>query len=473
MDEATPSRLKKLVEAVHAFVTEKGIETHEEGRASRLHRFAHSCLLVCKSFARNKGFLRATALAYTTLLALVPLLALTVSITTAVLQEKGDLATREMIEKLVDAVAPQLKLVPKAEDKPIDARAEAVNRIHEFIANAQSKTLGATGALGLIVVAIMLLGTIEDTFNEIWGVTRGRNWFRRVVQYWTTISLGPIVLAVGLALVGGSYLQSTQQFVGAWPILGKVIFKALPFVFVSAAFALLYKLIPNTQVNWTAALAGGAVGGCLWLLLNLFNAINLSRVINMSKIYGTALGLVPIFLIGLYFSWVILLFGAQVAYAHQNRQVYLQERKAEGVNQRGREYVALRVMTYVAQCFAQGQRPPPLVQIARALGVPSRLVGRVLQPLIEARLILEVFGNEMAYVPARPLETITCYDVLRTLRVATGMELETRDDLSRALVRSEFEKIYEAERRVAEATTLKRMVEQLVEGTAKSGPRME
>jgi membrane protein len=459
MDDTTTSRWKRLCDAAHAVWTEKGIEAHEEARASRLHRFTHFWVLVVKSFTRNKCPLRATAMAYTTLLALVPLLALVVSITSAVLQGKGETATRQLIERLVDAAVPQLKLMAKGPEEPTDQRTEVINRINGFIANVQTKTLGLGGGLGLIAVALMLLASIEDMFNEVWGVTRGRNWFRRVVQYWATLSLGPIALAVLTVLLSSSFSQSAQDFLQGLPIIGRFFFKSLPFVFVSLTFGVLYKMIPNTPVHWSAALVGGAVGGSLWLLLNIFNGLSMSRVVSMNAIYGTALAVVPIFLIGIYFSWLILLFGAQVAYAFQNRQVYLQERKAEGVNQRGREYIALRVMGHLARRFERRERPPTLLQIASTLGVPSRLVGRVLQPLLEARLVLEVSGHEPAYTPARPLEDITCQEILQTLRAGGGMELETREDELRGRVRAEFEKISEAERRVASATTLKQMLE--------------
>jgi membrane protein len=461
MADPNTSRLRQFIQAVHALWTEQGLATHEESRASRLHRVAHFWLLALRSFVRNKCPLRATALAYTTLLALVPLLALVVSITTALLQEKGEAATRELIEQFVDAAAPQLKLVPKAPEKPVDARAEVVNYINTFIANVQAKALGATGAVALIAIAILLLGNIEDTFNEIWGVTRGRNWFRRVVQYWTALSLGPILIALLVLLLSSAYFRSAEDLMHKLPFIGRFALKAMPFVIVSLAFALLYKLIPNTQVNWGAALVGGVVGGCFWLLLNIFNALSLSRVTTMSKIYGTALGLVPIFLLGLYFSWLIVLFGAQVAYAYQNREVYVQERKAEGVNERGREFVALRLMLSIAQHFVRNEKPPTLLQLAKNLGVPSRLVGRVLQPLVQARLVLEVAGNETAYAPARPVETITCHEILLTLRTVGGLELETRDDPARKCVRAEFERIAEAERGEAGRVTLRQLLDEL------------
>jgi membrane protein len=453
--------IKRLYTSIYEFFSEKWIETHEESKASILEKFAHFCLLVLKSFLRNKCPLRAIALSYATLLALVPLLAVGVSITSGLLQKEGQKATRDLIERFVDAAVPQLKEVPKIEGETQDARTQVVNRIHQFIGNIQAKTLGAGGILGLILVAILLLSNIEDTFNDIWGVTRGRSWFRRVVQYWTTISLGPIALVTGVVLFTSNYLEPAETFMQRFGFLATLFFKALPFVFISLAFALLYKVMPNTQVHWVAALIGGVVGGTFWLGLNLFSAMFAGRIFNMSVIYGTALAIIPIFLIGLYFSWLIVLLGSQVAYAYQNRIVYVQEKKAENVSQRGREYVAMRVMALIAQRFDSGAAAPTLLEISTQLGVPSRLVGRVIQPLCESRLVNAVaVANDDGYAPARPLDTITCHDIINSLRCA-GAYLDTREDPARPVVCAEFERIYEGERERASAVTLKQLIERL------------
>jgi len=485
-------KLKKLYSETYDFLSEKWVITHDEQQASRLQRFAHFWLLVFKSFARNKGPLRATALAYTTLLGLVPLLAVGFGVASSFLQEKGEQSTREIIQQFIDAAVPQLQLLkadtnklesaaeptrkstdaaanpaaPAPASPPIageeSARDRVVDYMSQFIQNAQSKTLGITGILGFVVVAVMLLSTIEDTFNDIWGVTRGRSWFRRFVQYWTTISLGPLMLALIVALVSSSVFQSSRQTIETLPLVGGLLLKRiLPFVLVSGCFALFYKLMPNTQVHWRAATVAGIVGGTLWLFMNLFNAVQLKRVVGISHIYGT-LSLVPIFLIGLYFSWLILLFGAQVAYALQNRKMYLQERKAESVNQRGREYVALRVMTYLAQRFDHGAKPPTVLELGTVLGVPSRLIGRVLQPLLQSGMVVECSGgSEASYTPARPLESITCHDILYSMRVVGGQELVTRDEPTRAYVCAEFERICEVEQQAASVVTLREMVRRI------------
>jgi len=336
--------------------------------------------------------------------------------------------------------------------KATTPREEVVGYINQFIQNAQSKNLTSTGFIGFIVVAIMLLSTIEDTFNDIWGVSRGRSWFRRFVQYWAAISLGPLVLALIVALLSGGFFHSGRDTLHALPWVSRWV---APFLIVSASFAFFYKVMPNTQVHWRSSIIAGIVGGTIWLFINIFASLQLSKVVSMSAIYGSVFALIPIFLVGLYFSWLILLFGAQVAYALQNRKTYLQERKAESVNQRGREYVALRVMIFVAQAFEHGARPPTLLELGTILEVPSRLISKILKPLVEAGLLHEVLrGDETGYTPGRPLDTITCHDILFSMRVGGGQELVTRDEPTRSHVSFEFERICEVEREAASISTL-------------------
>ncbi|MDB6031297.1 MAG: Ribonuclease [Verrucomicrobiales bacterium] len=452
MAEKSGSRVRKLYTTAYEFITEKGIESEGEATTSKIQRFAQFWLLAIKSFYRNKGPLRATALAYTTLFSLVPILAIAAGVTATVLKETG--TTKQLLYRLVDTVAPQLQLMPKPAGQEMDLRQQLVDNVDKFINNVQPKTLGITGMVGLIIVAILLLTNIENTFNDIWGITQGRSWFKRVVQYWATISLGPIVLTVIIVLVAN--LNTSELSVV--PYIGQ---KILPFFVVSCAFALFYKLMPNTEVHWNAAAVGGLVGGSLWLLLNIANALNMSRVVSMSAIYGSALAVLPIFLLGLYFSWLILLFGAQVSYAYQNRQVYVQEKQAENVSQKAREYVALRIMTLLAQRFGGGFKPPTLLEIGTELGVPTRLVGRIVQPLIEAQLAVEIGGKEVAYAPARPIETITCEDVIEVLRIKNGRDLATKDEPARSIVCAEFDRIRAAERHAAESVTLKELVDKI------------
>jgi len=305
----------------------------------------------------------------------------------------------------------------------------------------------------LVFVAISLLARIEETFNDIWGVARGRNTLHQIQLYCTTIMLGPLLFVTALGLAGGAQFQTARDFIAQTPVAGKLIFELLPVMVLWLAFTLVYQFVPNTKVRFSAAFVGGAVAGSLWYLNNVFGFLYVSRVVSNSKIYGS-LGLVPVFMIGLYFSWLILLFGAQIAYAFQNRAAYLQDRLADNVNQRGREFVALRIMTALGQRFQNAQRPATVIELSTELGIPSRLTQSVLRTLSAARLVAEVAGAETAYLPARPLETITAHNILLALRTGTGQELPLREEPTLAAIYGEFARIEKAEREAAEAVTV-------------------
>jgi membrane protein len=465
-----------------------------ENELTRTHRFIHFWVLLGKSFVRNRCPVRASALSYTTLLALIPMLAVAISVTNSLLKKEGEDQIFRYIDKFVSSVIPPAALqtntppeetvaprsndetnfqasvdgksppstnsvaVPTAEDRATAAQRVVAKKIHEFIQNTQSGTLGVTGIILLVVVGIRLLGSIESTFNDIWGVTRGRNLLSQVQIYCTAILLGPLLLGGAAALAGGPHLQATRQFITEFPIIGPVVFPTLTLLVIWFFFALFYQLVPNTKVRFTAALVGGIVAGTVWHLINVFGFLFASRVVTYSKLYG-GLALVPVFMVGIYTSWFVMLFGAQLAYAFQNRTLYLQEKIAENVNQRGREFVALRLITCIGQRFHRGLPPPTIQEMSAELGVPSRLVQQVLRTLIAAHLVIEVSGAEPAYTPARPLENINAHHVLQAMRVTIGQELVTRDEPVREEIYGEFARIQEAEKRAASSVTMLALVD--------------
>ena len=490
-----------------------GVYSGAESELSRLERFAHLWALVVRSFVRNRCPVRAAALSYTTLLALIPLLAVAISVTSSLLKKEGEEKIYQAIDKIVSSVMPPATLssneqkvslnlgpgmsvalnptnLPPAEaltnvsaetnlpaaagtdTRVAAAQMEVARDIRDFVQKTRSGALGTIGMLLLIVVAIQLLSNVEETFNDIWGVTRGRNWLWRIVLYWTTITLGPLALAGALGLAGGKHLASAERLVNQTPFVGSLFFQFLPLLVLWLTFTLIYQLVPNTKVRFGAAFVGGVVGGSLWHLNNLFGFLYVSRVFSNSKIYGS-LGLVPVFMIGLYFSWLILLFGAQVAYAFQNRSVYLQDKLAENVNQRGREFVALRLMTGIAHRFQHGLPPATTQEISTELGIPSRLAQQILQTLLAARLVTEVGGSEAAYAPARPLESINAYQILHAMRTGAGQELPMRDEPARVEVYGEFAKIEEAERRAASSVTMLALVNRAQARREIAGPSGE
>jgi membrane protein len=452
------SRLKRLQAEALALWDEKWVGTGQHEDFSWWQRLVRFCLFVGRSFVRNRCPIRASSLAYTTLLALVPLLAVAISISTGLLKsDKGREQVSVWVNTIVTRFAPQLGV----EGSSVNA-AQVVEKINASIQNVQSGTLGVTATILLVFVAISLLASIEATMNDIWGVARGRSWFSRVIYYWAVITLGPILILVAMGLGVGPQFLTMQQLLNELPWVTKYIYPLLPMFVLTFTFAMFYFLMPNTKVEWRAALIGGAVAGSLLYLNNKFNAIYFSQVVGNSKIYGS-LGSLPVFLVGLYFSWLILLFGAQVSYAFQNRRSYFQEKHAENINQRGREFVALRIMTMIAHRFHVGDRPPTICEIADALSIPSRLVSIMIAALQQTRLLVEARltkAGDCAYVPARPLEDISVQNLMDALRAGIGQDVATHDDPVRHRLREELGRIQNSERSVAGKITLRDLVQE-------------
>jgi membrane protein len=262
-----------------------------------------------------------------------------------------------------------------------------------------------------------------------------------------------MLLALAVGLASGSHSQSAQRIITSTPLIGTLIFRLLPVVLLILALAAFYRFMPNTKVHWSAALVGGVLAGTLWHLNSLVSVLYVSRVVSNSRIYGS-LGLVPVFMLGLYLFWWILLFGAQVAYAFQNRASYMEQRQVETIDQRGREVVALRVSARIARRFLRGEPPPTVSQMGKELNVPTRLIQELLQHLCAARLIVQTTEQEPGYLPARPLETITCHELLLALRTVRGQQLNTRSEPANSRVYAEFRRIEQAEREVAAGITL-------------------
>jgi membrane protein len=454
MANSTRARLQRIRD----FLDESDIASHDQSTLSKWRRLVHFWYMVGRSFQSNRAPVRASALAYTTLLALIPILAVFVSISTSFLKKDGEKPIDEFIARVVNTMAPQLGLSQSGD--PAEAthnRAAVVQNILTYIENINSGKLGATAAVALIFVGISLLSTIEATFNDMWGVTRGRPWTQRVVQYWAVLSLGPLFIVSALALTTSTRFGAVNRLIERAPLFGIVVFKLLPFIVLIVSLTLFYKLMPHTRVLWMPAIVGGLVGGSLLQANSLFSVIYLSKVVGYSKVYGS-LGAVPIFLVGMYFSWLIVLFGSQVGYAYQNRLAYLQEREAESVNQQGREFVALRMMTYIAQKFETGEKAATRTEMAKILGIPTQLAAQVILPLVHCKLLMEVQGEETGYSPGRPVDRISIEDILCALRAGQGRELATTDDRARAVVREQYERVLLSEMQVANAVTLKTIV---------------
>ncbi|MEZ5454630.1 MAG: YihY family inner membrane protein [Lysobacteraceae bacterium] len=245
-------------------------------------------------FVEDRCFETASALAYTTVFALVPLAAAVLGIMSSF--------------PVFEAWTEQLTTFLFANFVPASARAvEAWVRDSALSASR----LTAAGVISLLIIALLLMKSIEDTFNRIWRVTTARPIVARVLMYWTVLTLGPILLVASLAvsasLLDLGVLRGAQADQSKW-----VIWEWLPTLLELTAFSLAYLVIPNRRVGGANALAGGVLATLLFEWAKTGFAFYLREVPSYEQIYG-ALAVVPIFLLWVYLSWLVVLLGASLA----------------------------------------------------------------------------------------------------------------------------------------------------------------
>jgi membrane protein len=368
------------------------------GRFFLLHQ-AQLATLVVRDFIADRCMLRASALTYTSLLSIVPLLALMF----AVLKGFG---VQNTLEPLI------LERIAVGSE-------EIVDNIITYINNTNVGSLGTVGLLALLVTVLALLSNIEESFNHIWGVKETRSLMRRFADYFSVVTFGPIFVLAAISMTATLQTQGFLQHLMRLAFVGELIFllfKVLPYLAMWAAFTFLYVFMPNIKVEIRSAVIGGIIGGTLWQLGQWAYVHFQVGVARYNAIYGT-LAALPILMVWIYFSWLIVLLGLEVTYASQNLKTIRQEFRGGDVNFSSRERVALTVLMVLSGAFLQGERPWTGERIGEELELPPRLVRSILSDLVRLGFVSVVQGEtQEAFQPGRSPETLEVFAVVRALR---------------------------------------------------------
>jgi membrane protein len=359
--------------------------------------------MIGREFWDDGCLMRASALTYSTLLSIIPLLALTFSV--------------------LKGMGVQNALRPLVLEKLAAGSEEIVAGIVDYINNTDVSHLGTIGLFFLVVSVLALITTIEEVFNEIWGVKETRTLYRRFADFFSVITIGPIFLLAAITMT--STLES-QTFVRALmdrAVVGQAIvllFQVLPYVVMWAAFTGLYIFVPNTRVSLRAAVIGGIFGGTLWQIAEWGYFSLQFGVARYNAIYG-AMAVVPIFMVWIYVSWLIVLLGLEVTYVAQHLSNVPSEQfelRGRNVSFASRELAALTVLTAAAEAFQAGEPPRTVECFAAEVGLPPRLARSVVEQLLRLKLLCEVEadGGRTAYQPARSPESMPLAAVLEALR---------------------------------------------------------
>ncbi len=374
-----------------------------------LYAVARVLQLTCVNFVKDRCTWRASALTYISVLSLVPLLALAFSVA------KGMGAYETLLEQTIKPFLDSTfgEAGAAADGAPVSQVREAIDTVLGFVQSTNVSKLGIVGFLVVLWTVIRLLSSIEQAFNDIWGVQRARSLPRKLADYFSTVVLVPLLLVAG---TGALSVVRTEIIDGPWSTSpGLALFGSQAIVW--AAFTVAYVFMPNTQVRLSSALLGGVVGGTIWQLFQVALLKLQMGVANYNAIYSTFAAL-PIFLVWVQSSWMAVLLGAEAASAHQNEERHGQLVLSRDYDLALKEVVALRLAVRVTRAFI-GARPPRTVPgLAEELACPERVVGDVARSLEHAHVLaqLESGDGELCYVLAADPSMIHMQDVLDALK---------------------------------------------------------
>ena len=354
-------------------------------------------LLVARGFDEDKCYLKASALTFYSLLSIVPVVAMVFGIAQG-------FGFQEVFEKEL------LETFHAQEEVMI----QVINFAQSLLENTKGGFVAGIGLAILFWTVIKVLGNIEQSFNDIWGVKKSRTWGRKFSDYLSFMLVGPLLFILSSSttlFITTQVTFITEKFALLGPV-SSIIFlalKILPYCMVWFLFTFAYIFIPNIKVRLTSGLLAGIIAGTAYEVVQ-WGYINFQvGVSKYNAIYGGFAAL-PLFLAWLQVSWLIVLFGAEISFAHQNVDMYEFEPDCHRASLSLKRLLSLRITQLLVKNFSKGETPFTATSISSVLEIPIRLVRQILFELDESGILSEVKtqeDKEIAYQPARDGETLT------------------------------------------------------------------
>lgn len=356
---------------------------------------------IIQDFMQGQLTLRAMSLVYTTLLSMVPLLALSFSVLKAF------------------GIHNQLKPMLLSFLEPFGHKGtELAMQIVRFVENIGVGVLGSLGLLLLVFTVISLIQKVEASLNYIWHVTSLRKLSQRLSGYLSVVMIGPLLVVTALGITG-SVMNNTlvQQIIAIEPFgtMVIVVSKLVPYLLVIAAFTATYILIPNTDIKVKSALIGGIFAGIMWESVGWGFASFIVGSTKYAAIYS-GFAIIILFLIWLYLNWLVLLLGASIAFYHQNPAYQLSGNIRMSISSHGRDALALEIMRLTGSAYQEGSKRWTIGNLVAEVSLPMEIVGDIIKKLLEHELLTHAGEGEDYFVPGRDLQNITIKDVLDAVR---------------------------------------------------------
>jgi membrane protein len=354
---------------------------------------------IARDWLAGEMNVRAMSLAYTTLLSIVPLLVFSFSILKAI-GARGDL--RYILHEFFRPMG--------------GADAQLTDSVMQFVTNMRGDVLGILGLASLVYTVIATIQKVEASFNFVWRIERPRSLARRVVEYLAVMILGPVLLAAVVGLLGSAEHSPFGEWLNAVPLLGvplELLGRFVPYAIVTVVFTFMYAFVPNTRVEFRAALLGGVTAGIMWALVGRVFAAVIVYSSQMLAVY-TGFAVVLTTLIWVWLSWLILLIGAQLAFYVQCPQYLRHGQEAIALTGSARELAGLSVMYLLGRSHGAGAPKWTDGGLAVELDIPSSALAPVLKSLERGGLMIATENKLL--LPARDPAAIQLVDVLHAVR---------------------------------------------------------
>jgi len=376
----------------------------ELSELTQYKRWLHSGLrigvMVVRDFVQNLVKLQAMALAFETLLSLAPLLAVVFSL----LKAFG--VHNRMEPALAEALAP---LGEKGQ--------EITDHLIGFVDKMSASALGSVGLVTLFITVLSLMSTIEDSFNHVWRVKSPRRLARRFSDYLSAIVIGPVLVFAAVTITATLQNNAIVHALASLQAFGAVILfllRLIPYITLWGAFTFVYIFIPNTRVRLSSALVGGLVAALLWQTVGWGFAVFVTSSTRYYVIYSS-FAILLLFLLWLHVGWMIVLLGAQVAYAHQYIHFYQREHDLLAQSTSGREKLALQLLVLIGRNFYQGLDPINVLELSNRMRLPAGVIKELLQMLTQTRVLISL-ADEESFVLGRDPQSISIKEILDSVR---------------------------------------------------------
>jgi len=351
-------------------------------------------LLAVRFFTAKRVMTKASALTYSTLLAIVPILAVVFAIA------RGFGYNKYIEVWFRDALSSQ----PQAADI-------IIGFVNSYLVHTKSGVFLGIGLLFMLYTVLMLVSNIEEAFNEVWQVKKSRSVFRTFTDYLAMFFVFPIliVLSSGISIFLATVADRMPDFL----MLGsavRTLIDLIPYVLMSLMFIALYIFMPNTKVKLSSVVVPGILAGIAMQGLQFVYIHSQIFLSSYNAIYGSFAAL-PLFMLWMQISWTICLFGAELCYTNQNLDYYDYDANAGEISHRYRLMLCALLMSRICKRFAEGRKPYSVLELREETKIPIRFVNDLLYELIDAHLLIEVTsdekGEESRFMPSEDLGNLT------------------------------------------------------------------